>query len=691
MKKHKIQLLYGGIAAILLMTACICLKTDVVDFLKWYLAVFLLGICAIHVTSRFFPQFADKGWLFSKVVGLAICGYTCWLFPALRLIPFTKPYTIGITVILVLGMVYPLIHSKKYSDMEWDTVIQEELIFLALFLLWTYLAGFRPELHGTEKPMDYGFMAAINRSSYFPPADIWYGGEDLNYYYGGQYFAVYLSRIAFVQIEKGYHLMKAFIAAMAFCLPFSLCSQMLTDSDISKRSAVIGGTLSGFAISFCGNLHYVIFGLFRNLFQIDGDYTFSSSTRFIGYVPDTADKTIHEFPVYSFLLGDLHAHVVNVLFVLLFLGIIYNWIIHEKEQKTWLKYPAVCSFLLGLFLFTNTWDWPIYLTVGCGACLFWTIRQKAVTCVIGGVILISGSLITSAPFLYQFHGNQAISGIGIAKDHSALWQLLLLWGLPFFTCILFLVILGTKYRKTLKQPDMYISLLSLCAMGLVMIPELIYVRDIYEQGYARCNTMFKLTYQAFILFGIAMGYIIVRLYQTKNRIFQICSISIGCILLLTGGYVITGAKEWYRIPDDGYETLDSTAFLTESWLDTDAVTWLEEHIESQPIVLTADGESYSNYCYLSAVTGIPTVLGWHTHEWLWRGSYEDVMTRSKDIEQIYSSDSKTEVEALLEKYKVDYIFIGYDEQEAYPSLNKPLLYSMGKIVFDNGRTTIIQL
>lgn len=54
-------------------------------------------------------------------------------------------------------------------------------------------------------------------------------------------------------------------------------------------------------------------------------------------------------------------------------------------------------------------------------------------------------------------------------------------------------------------------IMGLCAIGLVLIPELVYVRDIYENGNARANTMFKLTYQAYIMFGMTMAYVIFRL------------------------------------------------------------------------------------------------------------------------------------------------------------------------------------
>ena len=47
-------------------------------------------------------------------------------------------------------------------------------------------------------------------------------------------------------------------------------------------------------------------------------------------------------------------------------------------------------------------------------------------------------------------------------------------------------------------------------------------------------------------------------------------------------------------------------------------------IEGQPVVLEANGDSYSDYERVSAMTGLPTVLGWYVHEWLWRGDPADL-------------------------------------------------------------------
>ena len=211
------------------------------------------------------------------------------------------------------------------------------------FLLWTYAAGFRPAAYGTEKFMDYGFMMAMMRSIELPAKDLWYAGEPINYYYGGQYFAVWLTKLTSTQVAQTYHLMRG-RWWLDLHLPFPLLWSVRcfwTESRREKEGkAVLGGILAGAGVSLAGNMHYVVVGKLlpwiRKVFALpEGDYTywFPNSTRYIGYYPEGNDKTIHEFPSYSFVLGDLHAHVVNVLFVLAVICLVYAMVQRYRWEK----------------------------------------------------------------------------------------------------------------------------------------------------------------------------------------------------------------------------------------------------------------------------------------------------------------------------------------------------------------------
>ncbi len=690
-----------------------------------------LGLAFWPVTSRLFSGFRDRGWLFSKALGVGISGYVVWALVGTGLLPFTRGTCIGTTVVLAVAIL--LWHRfGKGNDLpaeEASWIFAQELLFFLIFLLWTYFAGFRPQAYGTEKFMDYGFMEAMMRSDVLPAEDLWYAGAPLNYYYGGQYFAVFLTKLTFTRVEETYNLMRTLVAAFSFSLPCALCAQLLWDRGRGEQAAgrmkkmvpILGGLLAGGAVSLAGNMHYVIYAKLLPLLQRAGlwpgepeKYWFPDATRYIGHRPDVPDKTIHEFPSYSFILGDLHAHVVNLMFVLLLLGLLYAWHKRCKESgavpfgraaafwKQELLAPEllVAAWLLGMFQWTNYWDFVIYYVVTGGVVFFTNLLRfdqrpiRAVAVTAGQAVEVTAVVFLAAwPFTRTFE--TMVQGVALCQNHSRLYQLLVLWGLPAVVTVSFLALLFYKKKKdgTKKKPlqlpagDVFILVLSLCALGLVLLPEIVYVRDIYENGSARANTMFKLTYQAFLLFGIVMSYSIFSfLAFCRKRASKVWGVLCLLVLLSTFGYLGNGVHAWFGDvwkPAD-YQGLDATRFLeTDFPQDVQAIRWLKENIDGHPVVLEANGDSYSEYERVSAMTGLPTVLGWYVHEWLWRNDTEDLNIRSGEVEEIYTSQDAARVRELLEKYKVEYIFVGKREQEKYADLATDGLKALGEVVFQD--------
>ena len=361
--------------------------------------------------------------------------------------------------------------------------------------------------------------------------------------------------------------------------------------------------------------------------------------------------------------------------------------------------------LLGMFHWTNYWDFVIYYTVTCGVILIMNIIGQegkvkwilAVTAAQAAEILILATLII-LPFTMQFDSSNMVQGVALAQHHSLPHQLLVLWGLPTILTVLFIISLLVEklklaenrslYRllKSVTLPDLFAVVMGLCAIGLVLIPELVYVRDIYENGNARANTMFNLTYQAYIMFALTMGYGIYRLLAvTRQKVFKIISGICLFFLIWTVGYFGKSVDSWFGkvLNPSGYQGLYALGYLdTDFSEDVSAIQWLKENIKGAPVVLEANGDSYSGYERVSAATGLPTILGWYVHEWLWRNDTDDLNRKQADIMSIYTSQDETQVRALLTEYGVSYIFVGSKEREKYEdSLNNALLQSLGEIVF----------
>lgn len=128
--------------------------------------------------------------------------------------------------------------------------------------------------------------------------------------------------------------------------------------------------------------------------------------------------------------------------------------------------------------------------------------------------------------------------------------------------------------------------------------------------------------------------------------------------------------------------LDGAAWLKSIYPeDKEIIDFLNNNIKGQPIVLEAQGDSYTDYERISAYTGLPTVAGWWVHEWLWRGDSNVVGERIPDITSIYQSEDIKETKELLNRYKVSYVVISKLEKEKYPELNEEKFEQIGRLIF----------
>ena len=810
-------LFLGGAAGI----GATLLGDDFSRLVVWWLVFLVLGVVAYPVAGLIFGRFHDGGFIFSKAIGLAGTGILMWFLSSLHLLKFTRAnaiLSVGILLALHLVLFVFVVRKQKSEQNGWlaqscgyqitqeklVAALKSEVVFFIFFMFWCYLRGFKPEAYGTEKFMDYGFMAVMDRSVYMPPEDLWFAGESINYYYVGQYLATFITKLSGVGVEYGYNLMLMTLAACAFVMPYSLIynvvSSFLKDRSILVRTGreikaeseqkpallmrilpALTGTLAGLATSFAGNMHYPLFRfIIPKLQKLAGfaeaeieKFWFPNSTRYIGYNPETADKTIHEFPTYSFVLGDLHAHVINIMFVLTVLAMLFAWLQYRKEHMDMLRagktvqkasilnealHPMILmlGFFIGMFHMTNFWDFPIYFVVAGAIILFsnaviyqFSLDTVKLTALQAVVVLVIAKVV-ALPFTLNF--DQISTTIRLNYYRTPIHQLMVLWGLPVILILIFIcdrysvltrlgVLTGVSYDENgnkipgghqkeagvvfiqkknrlfqfienLTISDLFIITIGLCAIGLVLIPELVYVKDIYEGDYKRSNTMFKLTFQAYIMFALCMAFILVRLIVfARTYAWRVAGVVTGICFLTTLGYFGNSVNGWFGDVKDTsrYQGLDATAFMhKESAADAECVAWIKENIDGTPVLLEAWGSSYSFYERISAMTGLPTVMGWQTHEWLWRseasgGFPASVDMRRKDVIELYYSTDGARVQELIEKYDIEYIYVGASERRSlnddtirgvYDTLvrdeiplleevNEELLRSLGSIVFSS--------
>jgi uncharacterized membrane protein len=196
-----------------------------------------------------------------------------------------------------------------------------------------------------------------------------------------------------------------------------------------------------------------------------------------------------------------------------------------------------------------------------------------------------------------------------------------------------------------------------------------------------------------MLYSLASGYVLVNISTLFKSTFKnFYKILFAVIFIIHLIYPYFAIKSYYGDLKD-YKGLDGLKYLKTLYPDNyQAIIWINKNISGQPVMLEAPGDSYTTFDQVSSATGLPTVQGWIVHEWLWRGGYDVPAARQKDVNTIYESNDLSEVKSLIDKYKIQYIFVGAKEYEKYEKLNPKKFENIGgKIIFQSGQTAIYQL
>jgi YYY domain-containing protein len=582
-----------------------------------------------------------------------------------------------------------------------------------------------PDIHGLEKFMDFGFLNSILRTDYFPPKDMWFAPLSINYYYFGHLVTAVITKLSFIPSFVSYNLMLATLFSFTFVASLSFGINLFDKVKFSLKS-ILAGFFSAVLIALGGNLTtiYTFFGPYTPAdkavpfwqlpflpLSFPNNYWYPNATRFIPF-------TIHEFPLYSFVVSDLHGHVLDIPFVLLTITLMYTFF--NSKKITFLNLIFL-SFIFAIMYMTNAWDGPIYLLLGFFILIVFNFYQLGQKWILSKrnvyetlkqyLVLILGFFTFSLPFNLNF--KPFVSGIGVIcapalltnigkigpflfeANHcqkSPLWQLAILYGFFYFFVISFLVFLKFKTNYKFSKSDFFALVLIILSTILIIVPEFIYVKDIYPTYY-RANTMFKLVYEAFIMLSLSSAYILVKLISLikRKKILIPFSVITATLLFLILIYPVFAINSYYRDLKN-YQGLNGINYLSTLYPnDYNLINWINKNIKGQPVILEANGDSYTDYARISANTGLPTVIGWPVHEWLWRGTYDVVAPRITDVKTLYTTSNIEVAKTLIKEYAISYVVISTLERQKYPTLNEQTFIKLGKIIYQNGYTRLYKI
>lgn len=395
-----------------------------IQVLVWWLAIQVIGLAALPAAYTLFRWLPDRGYTFSKILGLLLASYLLWAGASAGLLR----NDLGGAVAGVLGLagISAWLYLRRtlpsgerilpFLRRHLRLVISAEVLFTLALVAWSILrayASFKIQPAGGEKFMEIAFLNGILNSANFPPLDPWLSGFAIAYYYFGYVMMALMTRLTGAPPGIAFDLADALAFALTLLGAFGVVANLVAGFARREetRPVIAYGLLGALLVAVMGNLSGLLESLhasgllpaaFWNWIDIPelalapvtgsfepaggGWFWWWRGSRIIqdyNLAGQPVGPNISEFPFFSFLLGDNHPHKLALPFVLLAIGLGLNLFNRqlictppaarpEPDSRQWWNPAATAldgdwplflftALALGALGFLNTWDMPIYI------------------------------------------------------------------------------------------------------------------------------------------------------------------------------------------------------------------------------------------------------------------------------------------------------------------------------------------
>ncbi len=421
----------------------------------WLVAYLVLGLAGVPLAARLFGRFPDRGAALALPLSLAVVGLVAYWIGHLSL-------TLGLVagLVVLLGSSILSIRALEWRGFDARRMVAPAVVFTLAFLFVIAIRAVDPAVHpgGGEKFLDFGLLKSLLRTSRLPPEDFWFAGEPVRYYYGGHLIAALLAKLTFTEARYAYNLALAGYFSMLVTAAYGLAGAIATERGYSARTA---GAFAAFFVGFASNLETpgraILWALpdeaartvagwlgveIEGLAASLGAFFYWNASRVIR-------DTVNEFPLFAWLNGDLHAHMMSTPFLLLVAALWFAYYCTPAEsliRRRALVFGAIPA-VTGLLAVINTWGFPTAIGIGWLALTFAdsdpatllpkkirlpsgesAIGREAIrtasALAVAAIVLVLG-VGWSLPFWLGAASGRAI---GVLPDRSALGPLLLVHG-----------------------------------------------------------------------------------------------------------------------------------------------------------------------------------------------------------------------------------------------------------------------
>ncbi len=399
-------------------------KYPLVGIIIWYAFIFLIGLVAYPITRLALPGLKQYSYPLSRIVGLALVAWISWMGGSIG-VPYTRTSIAGAVILVsLIGLGLGWTRRDQIRD-EWKssrgffTVV--EILFFVFFLIDLLIRIGNPDLwhpsKGGERPMDFSYFNAVLKSTSFPPYDPWYAGGYINYYYYGFVLAGTPVKLLGIVPSIAYNLILptwfALIGVGAFAIGWNLVEGLRFKVEGEEHSTFNVQLVTGFAASIMtvllGNLGTMklIFNSFQRIAAPQGivpvDATFFQKwslalqglfASFGGamlpvgrgdwywfpsrVIPAPGDiEPITEFPLFTFLYSDMHAHMLAMPITLFIIAWAVSFIKSRAQMSRaeWIVTFSIGALMIGALRPTNTWDLYTYFPLAAIAVVYTLYRN----------------------------------------------------------------------------------------------------------------------------------------------------------------------------------------------------------------------------------------------------------------------------------------------------------------------------
>lgn len=591
--------------------------------LLWVAAIEVLGLTAARGLRLLAPSAPDAGWGAGRWLGMTLAGLG-WLWCGWAGIPGWNRWLPALALAAALPWAVTELR-RRWRETAWRT---SAAVVWGVFTLFLLVRLANPEIHWGEKPMDSALLHGILRSEEFPPVDPWFAGSPLNYYFFGLLPHAFLARALGVEPGVAYNLIAATVPA-------------LTAGAAASLGWLLGGRVAGALLAVVATQLAGTAGALFRMRELVLHPSFSGFWASSRVIPDT----INEYPVWTALFGDLHAHFLafpGFLATVWAASLVATGRLHGRAAA------LLVGGALGAQVMSNTWELPGLAGVAVLASLGLAAAARDRRLVIRLRFLLGAAgtaLVVSLP--YWLSVRPAAGGVRwntAAPVQPA--QLVELFGVA--GVLLLLALAATLMGPARGGHPLWGWLLVAGGVAALAVPEMITVGD-------RMNTVFKLHLQAHLLLGASLGGIlggVVVELRGWRRAATVAALTLALgtgLLTACGGAASLMASRRVVGPRP---TLDGSAYLASSAPDLREILAALARLPYGATVYEPAGPPYSESLRVPMFTGLPVPVGWRYHLWQRRHAFGEIDVRQRDLDELARGRDESVVQALARRYRV---------------------------------------